>query len=447
MHNLLQVRRIGILFWLSVGLMYSLAAQVDTLMIRETVKALDLSPYFESTADSLGQWTFETVDQATFLPLDSIEMPLPLSHRLWSRIRVYNQTDSPQVVVLGVGSTDSTVVYWEDAEAQPQKASIGGYTSVADRNLPYGWNGGARVSFAPGKVTTLYLLTKEFEVRGPNLNPNWQPYAEGVLMFHSEVIGPIIIICLFLGGILFTLLYNLIVAANVRSLAYLYYSLYLLSIGVTFYFVAASELLPAFGSGQARSDDWAESSFFSLASLFYMLFGRSFLNTAKLTPRWDYVLRILIGIRLLISLAAFANYFLSDTIREYIGAVVIFWFAVEALVILIYIVPLARMRYRVAWFFIVGSVLVFLGGFMPVWLTSLFGVLVNNAFFVLVSVSLEVLVFSLGLGYKMRQQQQDKLVAEQALNHELQKVNTAFGRFVPHAFLESLGHQSVLEIR
>ncbi|MEM9985007.1 MAG: adenylate/guanylate cyclase domain-containing protein, partial [Bacteroidota bacterium] len=194
-------------------------------------------------------------------------------------------------------------------------------------------------------------------------------------------------------------------------------------------------------------DEWVQSICFSFASLFYMLFGRSFLNTAKLTPRWDYVLRGLVGLRLLITLAAVVGYFLPSTLRAYTDTATIFWFAVEAVVILIYIFPLARLRYRVAWFFIVGSGLVFLGGFMPVWLTSVFGVLVNNGIFVLVAVSLEVLVFSLGLGYKMRQQQQDKLVAEQALNHELQKVNTAFGRFVPHAFLESLGHQSVLDVQ
>ena len=60
---------------------------------------------------------------------------------------------------------------------------------------------------------------------------------------------------------------------------------------------------------------------------------------------------------------------------------------------------------------------------------------------------LEILVFSLGIGYKMRRQQREKLEAERDLNRELSKINTAFGRFVPHEFISSLGYDSVVDVK
>ena len=84
---------------------------------------------------------------------------------------------------------------------------------------------------------------------------------------------------------------------------------------------------------------------------------------------------------------------------------------------------------------------------MPVVLASQLGWTLQPAKFLLPALTLEILVFSLGLGYKIRRQQRDKPVAERSLNQELTKINTAFGRFVPHEFIQSLGHESVIQVK
>jgi class 3 adenylate cyclase len=145
-----------------------------------------------------------------------------------------------------------------------------------------------------------------------------------------------------------------------------------------------------------------------------------------------------------LSLLAF---FFPNGILTGLGNLVGIWFLVEMVSVLVFLVRVARLRTPVAWFFVMGSILVFGGGFGSLVVSSIFGIMDNNALGLLISLTLEIVVFSLGLGYKMRQQQKDKIAAEQALNQELQKINTAFGRFVPHAFLESLGHKSVLDVK
>ena len=63
-----------------------------------------------------------------------------------------------------------------------------------------------------------------------------------------------------------------------------------------------------------------------------------------------------------------------------------------------------------------------------------------------VAIVIEILIFSLGLGYRIRMEQAHRLENQQKLNQQLKRSNRAFGRFVPYEFLRSLGHTSVLEV-
>lgn len=246
----------------------------------------------------------------------------------------------------------------------------------------------------------------------------------------------------FLGGVLLTMLYNFIVAISLRSRAYLYYSFYLLSILILIFFAGAQDLLPDLVFSQVDWNDTVEKIGMNLLLLSYLLFGRSFVNSAQITPRWDVLLRALVGVHL-----AFIGLILLRSLLNlrgpwlWINGVNATFYVAEVLVMLVYGVRLVRERSTVVWFFVLGSALVFVGSIGPLFL------IVDNAPYFVGSLALEIIVFSLGLGYKVRQQQNDKLAAEQALNDELQKINTAFGRFVPHSFLHSLGHPSVLDVK
>ncbi|MEM9986159.1 MAG: adenylate/guanylate cyclase domain-containing protein, partial [Bacteroidota bacterium] len=321
---------------------------------------------------------------------------------------------------------------------------VGDRVRPADSDLPFSLGDGVRLILPPDEVMELYLLKWEIVVRGPSLSPNVEPYWQYLVETFEDMVPFLIILTVFTGVLLITIIYNLIVAVSLRSASYLYYGLYLVSILLINYFVIADNVIPSLSPFANDMREGIKSLGLNSAVLFYLLFGRHFVNSSELTPKWDPWLKALIGIRialvvanviiLIVSPDALANSFYLNV-----------WLLAEVVFILLYLVKLIRLKSTVLWFFIIGSILVFFLGFAPV----ILGMFANgnDGALLLLALLLEILVFSLGLGYKVRQQQRDKLAAEQSLNQELQKVNTAFGRFVPHAFIESLGHQSVLDVK
>ncbi len=420
-------------------------AQPDTLLVSGRIDEHNLAPYFEMLADSQQMSLTDVRLAGGYLPLDSFDMPLPLNHRIWARAWVLNETSQEQVAMMKMGDSDSVVVYLFNSQGQTQ-VQTGNYVPPAARSLPLGVDG-AKLSFPPGELTEVYVRMEEKSGIGPEFNPNWTDYWQGIYTYLDEVFWIAIWMSLFCGGIMITLIYNLIVSVSLRSRAYLYYSLYLLSILVTTYFAVAQELVPIIGFPFAKWNSiWLQIGLSGMI-LFYLLFGRSFLETAQNLPRWDRVLRILIGVRLSIIFITFFLTVLPTGITDIISIIVVGWYVVEMLVVLVYLIRLIRLRSTVAWFFIIGSGFVFGGGIAPLILNALLDVVPDTGLFLFGSLALEIIVFSLGLGYKVRQQERKRLAAEQALNQELTKINTAFGRFVPHAFLQSLGHESVLDVK
>ncbi|MEL6653236.1 MAG: adenylate/guanylate cyclase domain-containing protein, partial [Bacteroidota bacterium] len=114
---------------------------------------------------------------------------------------------------------------------------------------------------------------------------------------------------------------------------------------------------------------------------------------------------------------------------------------------------LLKTRSRIGVYFVLGSGSVIVIGMSLAALGHLYNL--EHTFVIFLStVVVEIIFFSLGLGYRIRESERqklaaehEKLVAQEALNLELSKVNTAFGRFVPHSFLKALGHESVLDVK
>ena len=423
-----------------------LSAQPDTLVFSRAPKQQRIGAYFEMRVDSSCSLSLAEAQSAQgYAPLDSFAFPLPLEHCLWARATFANATSDSVDFFFTGGSSDSMAVYLLQADGVTEILA-GNYVPIDARNLPHGWGDGVRIQLAPAAVVAVYVTLRERETRGPVFAPEVDDYWKAVATTYTEILWISLMVAVFLGGVLLTMLYNLIVAISLRSRAYLYYSFYLFAILFTVYLAFGKDLLPSLGFSQMEWNYTMQAVGLNLLLLSYLLFGRSFVNSAQRTPRWDIVLRVFVGIHL-----AFLGLILVEPLAgvgwfQWVAGINGIFYVGEVLIMLVYGIRLARERSTVVWFFVLGSALVFAGGFGPVLLNALFNVLPDNGPFFLGALTLEIIVFSLGLGYKVRQQQNQKLAAEKALNDELQKVNTAFGRFVPHSFLQSLGHESVLDV-
>ncbi|MEO1451684.1 MAG: adenylate/guanylate cyclase domain-containing protein, partial [Bacteroidota bacterium] len=127
--------------------------------------------------------------------------------------------------------------------------------------------------------------------------------------------------------------------------------------------------------------------------------------------------------------------------------------ALDMIVSLILFVLVLRSDSPLARYFVIGSGAVIIVGFS----LAICGYFFNWRYVYqgfLTTIVIEIVCFSLGLGDRFRQSERQKVAAEreqrrtqEALNEKLAKLNTAYERFVPHEFLRSIGHNSILDVK
>jgi len=446
------MRKLLRLTWLAILLAWGgnspLLGQLDTLTIAGPVHGIDLTPYFEVLVDSTDRMDLSAARQAEssrYRPLDSLSMPLPLTHRLWARATLRSRSPQSLKTLLFTSTSDSMAMYLFGGDSILHYRT-GNYVPWRERVSQIGAPSWFPITFPPDTVLTVYVIMSERVGVGPDFHPRLYDYYRWMYQLLSSNYFVNILLILFAGSFMIMLLYNLIVFAATGTRSYLYYALYLFSILTALYFEMMLDRIPIFSFADYRLNRITGLLGLNGAVMFYLMFGRSFIETDRLTPQWDRVLKGLIVIRLIFALSG-SIMIAGDWRGDLVLDASITWYGIESLTLLVYFVWLARSGSRVVWFFVVGSILVFGGGFMPVLMARQFGWALDAGQVLLPALMLEVLVFSLGLGYKMRNQQRDKLSAERVLNQELQKVNTAFGRFVPHEFIQSLGHESVIDVK
>jgi signal transduction histidine kinase/DNA-binding response OmpR family regulator len=182
-------------------------------------------------------------------------------------------------------------------------------------------------------------------------------------------------------------------------------------------------------SGYASDDltDWLDFSLFTnhpaylsflklsiyVGMMCYLSFIRSFLDLEQLLPRWDAFFKMVIylGIPMMVIYvggAYFSNF--SYVIEDRITIIYI------ALVIVsscLFLYPLYKTKDTKGYFIVAGITTISLGFLFTlisrVWLPPF------SLFYLKVCTVIEILIFSLGLAYRQRKQEQDKQVADFAL--------------------------------
>jgi adenylate cyclase len=413
---------------------------------------LDLAPYVEVLVDSSARLGWPEAQQAEgYQPYEKVaaEFPLPLGCRLWARFRVAHTAEFEQKLLLYTGETDSLVCYHLQGDSIAT-ARTGYRVLPAERDILRGRPVGITLSLAPRDTSTVYFLVQEVVYDGPHPEPRLYDYTTWQLDFMESEARYTSLYILFLGTALILILYNLIIFFSTRIRTYLYYALYLVALLLAMSFDGLARDWPNLAFPDPRYNYLMSAIGICSITICYLLFGRSLVETKTLTPRWDKALRVIIGFRIVYLVVTIYAVAFADAYEEVWNTLVginLLMIVIEGLILLVYMYWLIRSGSQVVWFFIVGSILVFGSGLSPILLNAVFNWELDTFGLLLGSLFLEILVFSLGLGYKMRKQQREKLDVEQALNRELSKVNSAFGRFVPHEFISSLGYESVLDVK
>jgi class 3 adenylate cyclase len=432
---------------LFLGVCWSAAAGLraqDTLFLNDANYNLAL--------DSTWQWAIEPPDadwgwqqaaaEGVFSPGPFSETEKKLQGALWLRFVVKKEHSDDYYSYLVLFTPDFADLYVV-SDTGVLKKQGGMRTPVSEREVKQGYGFTFPVKFETGKPYTVYVRVSEAKGEIATislaLRDGFNQRVVGLSQMNNVLPGGI-----FIGMLAIMMLYNLILFFSVRDKAYLYYCLYLLCLGTGLYFDSMVRPMPALGFDIPLWNGLAGSVSFGASFIFYLLFGKFFIDLPGLSKRWNTLMDWLIWWKWLVLASGLAYGGFAGDFSEAFNFILLDNLLLM-LLLPVFFVMVWRSGSVIGKYFIAGSVMVFFVGFLTVVINNV--VYKINPFFIFsLAILAEILIFSLGLGYKMRKTQQEKLEAQQALNRELTKINTAFGRFVPHEFIRSLGKSSATEV-
>ena len=451
------IRMVLLLGLCAMGSLSSLAQQADSVAPAplcwelESVlnSSVDLTPFLQVWPDSSGNIDLSIVHtrpERIWQKYDQVPQPMRSDWVYWGRIRVCNAQNYPSSWVLQGFDNGQADLYVVSDSGLLAHEKGGRHYPDAGKILPESHAPAFPIELAGGDSLTLYLRIQEIDHSEPAFAPTLYPADD----WHQMEPEPRAYLAIFFCGIFFIMmLYNLILYFNLRVMAYVYYSGYLLCVLLFVLFTVGPMQSPPFGNPR-----WLlpiAYLAFGAINVCYFQFGRSFLKLRELLPMWDRFLEGYIRIRIFAILAVQVLLYVSFHL-PLAESVEFFLLLLDVVIAIGLMMALSRTSSVPARFFIGGSASAMIFGLSITVLGHLYPIPHSYTMF-LVSLVIEMILFSLGLGYKIRESEQQKLEAErenreaqEALNQELSRINTAFGRFVPHEFLRSLGHESILDV-
>ncbi len=418
----------------------------DTLVVDSLRTQWELSRYLQVGPDQSGERSWEdwVKRPRAFAMRDLAERdgPLSVEHPWWLHLRLRSALPIATEWVFylpPLGEAEAFVITSDSAELVAQYRS-GRYVRAEDKPENKGPDVHIPLTLEPGQTYDLLLRLRSVDQEPIPLEA--QLYARA--HWNQLELEPRRPLILFFQGIFWVMLvYNLVLFFNIRFEGYLYYALYLLSLSL-FVSVAVGELThPEWGDPRW----WRPLGFlaFGVINVCYFQFGRVLLSLKTILPRWDRFLRYYIWLKLAVLAVVQLEIAIWYNIALSLNVEFAFFFFEVALSLALF-ASLLRQGTRLAYYFVAGSGSVIVIGLSSANLGHLMGYQFTFIIF-LCTVGVEIIFFSLSLAYRIRKNERERLKVQKALNEELSQVNTAFGRFVPHEFLRSLGRHSVLDIQ
>lgn len=255
---------------------------------------------------------------------------------------------------------------------------------------------------------------------------NYDHYLTKTHFFTSEDINKSIPVYLFLGAFLFIFIFSLITYFTSNRLDFLFYSLFILSLLL---YLGKS----AFGIEEYINKEitliafWTHSVLQIFINLFYVAFAKHYLNTSMNYPKLNTAIHsisyVLMGFIVAATLTVFTFEFDFHHIIMTIHRLVMSIFAIGAFIYLF-----LYAKNTLAYFIIFGS-LAFLAG-------SLIMLFTLDKNYMITGATIEVLLFGLGLNYKLKMANQEKIFLEQTAYEN--KISALRAQMNPHFIFNSL---------
>ncbi|PSR12736.1 MAG: hypothetical protein C7N36_10765 [Bacteroidetes bacterium] len=380
-----------------------------------------LQTFVQILADAAAGYTLEEVLQPAlqnkFQRFSDYPSAIHNYQYYWGKIQVKNslpEAEKNQEWVLSFSSTwTSLAVFTTGKDGQWESTPSGTFTpDQLEKFRPTARGNLVKVLLPPGEVVTVYF-------RGISerkaIVPSFHVYLQPLTVFYDKLLNAKVGNAIFIGFLLMMFFYNLIGYFFGRDRSFIFYSGYILMMMV--YACYSSDDLADWFGPLLFPHHPAYYSFFKLSIYLglmgYLAFIRSFLDLEQLLPKWDRFFKLIIYLgyplmALYVAVACTSNfsYVLED-------GVIVFYIGLVVLSCSLLIYPLYRTRDVKGYFVVVGVAIISLGCLVTLLLRVL--PLTFTIYYLKASVVIEMLIFSLGLAYRQRQQVKAREQADFAL--------------------------------
>lgn len=402
--------------WLITLLCITHFSFANTLYIDNVQSQYKVNGYLEIIHDADENITFQNLESQlnNFKPLQEWKKDLLPNTTYWGKLeisnRLVNQSDlSEWVMHFSLIFTDMDI-YVVDEKGGVKKYRTGYFIHPAERSfVPVVKANVVKFNMPVGESVTIYFKGKnERRLLGTEFEMLLQDSSSFFLDLKKEKQWN----AMFIGFVLMMFVYNLFLYFYSSDRAYLYYSIYILSI----------TLFTAYNSGDLA--DWLNrfslpkppilihysKVFIYLIMISYTLFVRYFLNLEKLLPQWDTIFKWL-GIVSII--AMFLDFFLLwNTNYSYniVDVATFGWTFVFLFVGYRFLIPLYKSKDPKGIFIIAGFVFMGIGVLLTAW-ERMQSVDFSVIYF-RIGIILEIISFSLGLAYRQKEVEEEKRQAD-----------------------------------
>ncbi len=355
--------------------------------------------------------------QAGFRPYSELAGSVVSDRYYWGRLQLENRlpaaADNLEWVLNFSGTFTRIEVFTRDSAGNWTAQVNGSFLPAARKKfVPTRSGNWVKIVLPPHRPVTVYFRGISERVAMP---PSFHAFIQPVSVFYDKLVAGKTMNALFTGFLLMMLLYNLIQFFIVRDRNYFYYSGYLLMVMIYAAYIA-DDLEDWLGGLDATGHHGYYSLFkvcIYLGLMGWLAFIRSFLDLRQLLPGWDRYFRYLMWLGLpamafFVFLAFRYNfsYEIDDRVTvSYITVVTVSGF--------VFTYFLYRSKDPKGHFITAGILVISLG-----FLLTLFSRVYQTAFtvdFLKICTVLEILIFSMGLAYRQRQQEEARRLADFAL--------------------------------
>ena len=350
--------------------------------------------------------------QNRFQPYIEYTLPVENYQYYWGKLQVENRlTDANQFAewVLSFTNTWSKLdIYLEEQDGSWRREQSGTFTPDHSKSfVPTAKGNLVKLTLPPHEVVTIYFHGISERTA---IYPSFYTRLKHIETFYSNLLKTKVANAIFLGFLLMMLFYNLIVYFFGKDRSFIFYSGYLIMV-VVYATYSSEDLVDWFGlfPDHPVYQHFTKLSLY-LGMMFYLAFIRGFLDLSQLLPKWDTVFKVIIylGFPLIVlDVVVLWRTNFSYVVEDWITVPFIF-IVIVVLCALLY--PLYRTRDKKGWFVIGGITAISLGAFLTI--ISRIWIPPFSIFYLKAGIIIEVIIFSLGLGYRQRQQKQAQQLAD-----------------------------------